>query len=133
MQNSIFKLTMKTDLVSYITDTSSKMEISRTISRDELRTRTQLTYKMKSAIDDAVRSITKASDKGQYSCFIPMYEFKRAPQPSSLPEPELESSAILRCLKAKFPECLIEYNQDDWITVDATTRRKMTGIRIDWS
>lgn len=42
-------------------------------------------------------------------------------------------TGYILALQQKFPGCTITHLQDEWYEENPTTRRKVTGILIDWS
>lgn len=101
------------------------MEDVTPISRDQLQQYMMMTYH--TDIRRATALVLRAAHVKKTNILLPNIctEMRCSP----LPVP----SDYILALQRKFPGCKITYLQEEWYEENPTTRKKVTGILIDWS
>lgn len=100
------------------------------VSRDTLLAFSQMQSHIRYALQIAINEVIGAASAGKTSHLLDGLFIARLRGPGGFPS---DVPGFIALLVAKFPGCKIEQVNDQWYDVDAYTRKKVSGIKIDWA
>ncbi len=103
------------------------MEVVTPISRDQLQQYMAMTYTYHADIQRATTLVLQAAKAKKTTVLLRDSCGEQRCGPPPVP------TGYILALQQKFPGCTITHLQDEWYEENPTTRRKVTGILIDWS
>jgi hypothetical protein len=112
------------------------MQFSKTYSRSELQDLPiEMKYQqIKERVEVISQEIISAARNGKLKYFK---ELLKIPEPPGRAGCVLDYKPtpqdLVEGLKLKFPNITIEYIENDWVECGPQMKRKLTGIRVDWS
>ena len=114
------------------------MDLLTPISRDQLKMYSELPQHITTVLQLSIREVYNAIHAKKTSCLLET-AIRHLQVKGEIghcqydPTPKFGIPDFIALLHFKFPGCKIEFIEDQWRDVNPTTRKKVTGILIDWS